>query len=209
MDCLKEILVILRDLVTVIALPLLLYRVWIMKSTFEQDHTRSRNSKAVDLIKDWTKSLNSKSSVARKFVEKFDEETCKKLNKQERLQIDYCKENKKFFYSLFGEKKLVRKHGKIILDSNLVSLLRWEIIMYLNALEGVLVAYRHNVANQKIIKEQFLYLVSPEEDHYILEKFRKASGIDNYPGIRDFVNELKLDKAKILTGEGKTGKLTT
>ena len=83
--------------------------------------------------------------------------------------------------------------------------LRWEIITYLNILESVFIAYRHNVADKKIIKEQFRYLVNPTENHFVLEEFRKASGEENYPGIRDFAKELLKEKSETTEGKSKTG----
>jgi len=96
-------LTVIRDCVAIVTLPLILYRIWILKSSFSQDHERSRNEKAVDLIRDWTKILNQKSSAARKIVEQFDSQTCVKLNKQKKILIDESETNKNLLKAVFSE----------------------------------------------------------------------------------------------------------
>lgn len=206
MEIFKEILLISRDIIVVLGLPLLIYRIWIMKNAFEQDHENMRNSKAVDLIKEWTKSLNSKSSTARKLVEMLDHQTCISLNKQEKIEIVDSEQNKNYLKIIF-EKDFEPNNSKIALDVDNSSKLRWEIITYLNTLESVFTAYRNNVADKTMLKEQFEYLVKPEENQFVLEAFRKAIGKNSYPGIRDFVDELKNDKEKKKEGKSKTGLL--
>ncbi|WMJ75398.1 hypothetical protein RCC89_19865 [Cytophagaceae bacterium ABcell3] len=206
MEFTKENIALIRDIIAIIGFPLIVYRLWILKSTFEQDHENKRNSKAVDLIKDWTKSLNSKSSTARKLVETFDQQQCIKLNKQETFEIEDSESNKKYFKVIF-ESEPTAANSKISIDYENSSKLRWEIITYLNTLESILTAYRHNVADREILKEQFTYLVKPEENHYVLAEFRKASGDKNYPAILDFAEELKNDMNKNNNGKPKTGRL--
>jgi hypothetical protein len=198
---------IIRDCVAIVTLPLILYRLWILKSRFSQDHERSRNEKAVDLIRDWTKILNQKSSAARKIVEQLDNQTCIKLNKQEKISIDKTETNLNLLKAVF-EEEINSDSDKVEIDIRKSTQLRWEIITYLNILESVLIAYRHNVADRQIIKEQFRYLVNPTENHFVLEEFRKATGEENFPGIKDFAKELKEEREQTPAGKSKTGFLT-
>lgn len=74
--------------------------------------------------------------------------------------------------------------------------MRWEIVTYLNSLESILSAWRHNTADKEMIEEQFRYMVSPKDGHYILEKFREAAGgAHTYPSIDQFVSHLKTVRA--------------
>lgn len=195
---------VIRDCVAIITLPLILFQLWIIKNSFSQDHERSRNEKAVDLIRDWTKVLNQKSSAARKIVEQLDKQTCVKLSKQEKFSIDKSDANIHLLKVLFGE-DFKSQNDKIEIDVAKATQLRWEIVTYLNILESVLIAYRHNVADREIIKEQFRYLVNPNENHFVLEEFRKVVGDESFPGIKDFAKELITEKGQTKEGKAKTG----
>jgi len=196
-----------RDIVAIIGLPLLVWRIWLLKNTFEQDHERSRNQKAADIIREWTKSLNYKSSVARKLVETFDFETCKKLHEQKDFTIKVDDELKSKYLKVILDKKDDIPNGECKIEVEDSIKLRWEIITYLNTLESVLVSYRHNVANNKIIKEQFKYLVRPQDNHFILQTYRTVSGTTDFPAIADFTEELKKYFDTNTPGQPPTGRL--
>jgi hypothetical protein len=71
-------------------------------------------------------------------------------------------------------------------------------------LESILVTRRHNIADGEIIKEQFRYLVSPTEGHYILKNLRKAMGGANvYPAIEAFVEDLEKESSALPQGKRK------
>ena len=106
---------------------------------------------------------------------------------------------------LGGPEKLIlkREGGEIKLTQVQVSQIRWEVVSFLNMLEGVMAAWRHNVADRDIIEEEFQYLVSPEKDHYILKDFRiVAGGKDVFPAIQEFVEKLE-KKSTFKSGKGK------
>lgn len=197
---------LIRDIIAIITLPLILYRIWIIRTSIIQDHQRSRNEKAVDLIKEWTRIINHKSSASRKLVEKFDRETCRKLYKREKIDIEGNEQNIDLLKAIF-DKDFTLTNEKIEINPSESTKLRWEVVTYLNILESVFIAYRHNVADKDILKEQFEYLVNPAENEFVLEDFRNSSRVHSYPGIQDFVDELKEDRKNTKSGRKKTGQL--
>lgn len=153
--------------------------------------------------------LNQKSSASRKVVEQLSNKECIDLFKQKNVSVSNTNENSNLLKILFENnfKEIKKDEDYFELDVVMASQLRWEVITYLNVLESILIAYWHNVADKTIIKEQFLYLVNPRENHFVLEEFRKAAGIDDYPGIRDFVDGIKKEKESPNIGKKKTGVL--
>jgi len=160
------------------------------------DHERSRRERAIELLRHWDAHLTISGALARKFAESLNFENSKLLH----LQQPFTIENK--HYGLFvgslstASAKLRNKDEEnkyIEISERESSEIRWAVISYLNHLETILAAVRHNVADKDIVYEQFTYLVSPSDGHYLLEDFRKASGgATSYPSIEAFANELKL-----------------
>jgi hypothetical protein len=169
--------------------------------SFRGDHERSRREKAIELISQWALNMNKRGSAARKLVETLDREKSKLLFNQEPLEI-----GKKHIGLLRAalEAKVNKIEGdEITLDENQSSELRWQVVTYLNNLESVLSAWRHNIVDREIITEQFRYLVSKTEGHYILEEFRVvAGGSHTYPAIQEFVEHIKTE----LNKSDKSGK---
>ena len=173
------------------------------------DHERSRREKAVQLLQDWTINLNHKSSIARKFAETLSADDARALYKQEAFKVDSKFQNLVQGClngnSSLNNPALSWKEGEDMdLSVKVVSEIRWEVISFLNMLEAVLTAWRHNIADREILMEEFQYLVSPEEGHYILKEFRTAAGGRNaYPAIEDFVLELESRKSNVGNGKQK------
>jgi len=152
----------------------------------KDDHERSRREKAVALLAQWSSSLTHKSSITRKLVETMDEHQSRDLFKQNSISM---RDDQKALTSTAvpnwdaSSKKLTEKESTEV---------RWVTVSYLNALESVLASWRHNVADRAILEEQFGYLVSHEEGHFILERFRVASGGDKtFPAIGEFANHIR------------------
>jgi len=142
--------------------------------------------------------LNKKSSLARKFVETLDQKQSICLLKEEAFETEET--NKKILEG-YLEKEIKKENGKIALSVEEVSQIRWDVISYLNLLEAVLMAWRHNIADKEMIFEEFKYLVKPSEGHDVLKEFRKAAG-DTFPAIDEFVKKLE-EKSLLSTGKGK------
>jgi hypothetical protein len=168
--------------------------------SFRGDHERSRREKAIELISLWALNMNKRVSAARKLVEALDEASIRSLFSQEPFSIN--KKHIGLLQAALESRIDEQSTNEIHLDETKSSELRWQIITFLNNLESVCSAWRHNVADKEIIAEQFRYLVSPTEGHYILEKFRIISGGNHtYPAIEEFVNQLKRQYQKTTAGK--------
>lgn len=161
--------------------------------TIRKDHERSRREKALELVMQWSINLsnNRKSSLARKYVKKFDEKQARSLINQEEIvfnenETELCRKIRK----LLSVNPEVSKEYERKLTVEESSELRWIIICYLNMLESVLSASHHGVADIKIIKEQFQYLYNPANGDYVLEKIRKVCP-GCYPATDDFYENIK------------------
>ncbi len=169
---------------------------------FRADHARSRRERAVSLVSDWANSVLQRASSARKLTERLNTEQTRALWNQESFKIEE---------KLFGlvDSALERTApppdgGMITLSEEQSAEIRWQVVSYLNKLEVVLAAWRHNVADREMLSEQFHFLVSPKQNHYILERFRDVSGQANtYPSIADFVYFLRM-KELPKPGKSKT-----
>ena len=152
------------------------------------DHERARREKAVEYILSWARNVDRRGTLARKLVETFSFEQCKSLINQEAFEVGRPKAV--LVEGIFGEMPEERD-GKYQLDLSKSAELRWMVVSYLNNLEAIISGWRHHVADRQIIAEQFKFLVSPSNGHFILEEFRKAAGLDNYPAIEEFAKERK------------------
>lgn len=156
------------------------------------DHERSRRKLASDLVRFWASDMSQRSSITRKLVETLSFGDCKKLWDEEPFEVK--REHAKLLAGCLpdGYPFAIPDDDKPILVSQEASvLIRWEMVSFLNKLESVLSPWRHNIADREIIKEEFRYLMSPEQDHFILENFRRAGrGGINFPAITDFAKEL-------------------
>lgn len=58
-----------------------------------------------------------------------------------------------------------------------------------------------------MIAEQFEYLVSTQNNHFLLEYFRQACGPSSYPCISKFITELKEQAVKPNPSKKKVGEI--
>jgi hypothetical protein len=169
------------------------------------DHARSRNEKAIELLVQWSTNLNRRGSIARKFAEKLNFEQSKCLFAEESFEVDIgCVSLVVGCLSEIDEERLDEwEQAKIVsLSQSEAAEIRWEVVSYLNTLETILVAWRHNVADREIITEQFGYLVSPKDGLGLLSNFRQAAGDrSTFPGISDFVEAVSKHKNPITPGK--------
>lgn len=182
----------------------------LLKSQITEDHKRSRREVAVNLLIEWSKNLRQHSSDARKLVETLNAEQARCLVKQDIFNIN--KKHQDLLYASIScssecKEKCEIKNDEIILKQHCVSNLRWQTICYLNILEFILSAWRHNIADREIIEEQFEYLINDKEGHQLVHNFRIAcGGSDAYPSLENFANHIK-EKRQIKNGQGQTGHL--
>lgn len=165
----------------------------VMTSTTKLDHERTRRQAAVSMLQLWDQSLSRRASMARKLGERLSFPQSKSLWMQEEFEIDVCYKEQLIAVLPDFEKECPEQNGKLIkLTARYSTLLRWELVSYLNSLETVLSSWHHNIADRTMIEEQFEYLVHPQDGNYLLKEFRKAAGgINTYPCISAFVTHLE------------------
>jgi hypothetical protein len=169
-----------------------LYSVRLLRIQLERDHDRSRRERAVELIQHWTVSLGREASSARKLVQKLDAERTKKLFNQEPMSM--AEDLKDYAEACLHPAGITvtPKDGQIHLDGGACSIIRWYALSYVNTLESIFVAWRHNIADRDIIEEQFNYLLDPASGHNALEVFRTVCGGRKvFPATHEFMNRLK------------------
>ena len=187
-------------------------QVKVMLEQIEKDQERSRREAGINLVKDWVLFIGTQGAAAKAIAEKLSPEDSRRLWNTEEVIIPAKHERlvKKFFDRVgdsIDEEQIrtdeIRDEKNIKLTSYQVHELRRETIAYLNMLEVVLSAKRHQVADETIIKEEFLDLVVPSQNRSILSEFRKAAGISTYPAIEEFVREMENDRNALKQGKDK------
>lgn len=163
----------------------------------KKNHEHLRREKAADLIMKWSMNLSQQASLARKYVEQFDDKQMLSLSKQEEVAFGNAAKEKELCENI---KRLLSKNAennnkscKLTIEES--SELRWIIITYLNMLESVFIATMHGIANKKMINDEFGYLYNPKDGEDILGKFRKISD-GCYPAIDIFCTEIEKNRQK-------------
>ena len=174
-------------------------QVRVAQSQMKADHERSRREKTVDLLIEWDKRLKKESALARKIIERLNEEQCRDIVAQQKLHIPKKLEGllKQFLGDSFTSEK--NDNGEIVVSESNAAELRWHAITYLNSLESVLVAWQYSIVDRDIIEHQFSYLFKPADGHEALKDFRVAAGgEDSYPAIEIFAGHIREKRRKKL-----------
>lgn len=161
-------------------------QIWLSNKEIKADHERSRREKSVDILNQWSQNLRKEGSIARKIIEKLNEEQCREIFNNQSVKID--KKHESLLNQFFGEGNIDTENGDLIKLTELQSTeLRWHAITYLNTLEFTFVAWQYSVVDRSIIESQFQYLFDPANGREILKHFRKAAGgEDSFPAIEIF-----------------------
>ena len=189
MDTTPDWIAAIASVLAALSIIFVAWQTFIIRRQIADDHERSRREKAVDLLYRWSNSLQRESSSARRFVEALDEIQTRQLYNQKSMSVH--KDLAPYVAACLRNTGFIPKpheNGTLRLDEGAVSIIRWYAIGYLNALESVMIAWYHNVADRDIISEQFNYLVDPKAGHHALDKLRKvAGGASAYPALEAFV----------------------
>ncbi len=162
------------------------------------DHERSRRENAINYVFEWSTGVLRGGSLARRLAENLDEQGTRDLVNERPLKFPADKKGHLLgVLSKVPEGGLQEKDGQILLGESEVSEIRWQLVRYLNILESIFAAARHNIADKEILIEQFGFLVSPREGHHLLKRFREALGTEGYPSLSELEKELeKLHETK-------------
>lgn len=166
---------------------------------FKADHERSRREGAIAMMSMWAIRISEMPSGSRftlSILKKLNEGQCASLSIQEPFAIDA-----KCEYLVAGvlqdqpnKQPLNKENDMILLDQHQVSIIRSFAIAYLNLLEVIFGAWRHNTADRDIICDEFGPIVTPQKDHFPLDKFRIATG--RYPSIAAFTAYMKKEYSR-------------
>lgn len=196
MDITTNHVVAAASAISALGIGLIYWQVRLAAKQFLADHERSRREKAIELMMHMDISRRRQGATARKFVERLSFDQARSLLNQESFSVD-AKYKDLILGCLsgqseadFGNERI--KDEKITLTEKESADIRWQVVSYLNNLESVLSAWRHNVADREMIEEQYHFLVSPQEGHFIMKEFREAAGgARHFPAIEEFVEYLQ------------------
>lgn len=176
------------------------------QKSLKADHERSRREKAIKLLMHMDVIRQRQSSIARKFAETLSFEQSKALLNQESFTVD--SKHKELLLGCVSKESSLHESsknpdGQIEIPVSDCADIRWQIVSYLNNLESTLSAWRHNVADRDMLEEQYHFLVSPSDGHYLLKEFRKAAGGPrHFPSIEEFVLHIE-NKSKNSSGKAQ------
>lgn len=183
----------LTDWITAITSTITAFTILLIWKQIRADHERSRRDKAVDLMQFMVNKPNlavsSRPVVI--FVEQLTEKQCECLQRLEPFEVNRDLEDALLNCLLAFDKEMKPQivENKILLGKRELILIRSSIITYLNCLEIIATAWRHNIVDRDIIEEELVSILSPKKNRFVLEAFRLVTGI--YPSIAEFVEALK------------------
>jgi hypothetical protein len=164
------------------------------------DHERSRRQAAVELMQYWTVQVQNLLPALhiRPVIEELNIAQCEKLLHGNSLTVDkrFLTGLEVFFssLSLAPNNPISVNDGFIDLNEFQCSHIRRHIIDYLNVLETVATAWRHNVVDRDIVEEEFSEVFIKNKNTFRLETVLRASTI--YPSIKEFVEALTIKANK-------------
>ena len=172
-------------------------------------HELERRKAAISSMKDWTLFIYDMGTGGKCFAEKLDFEKSKLLWNEKSFNISI--QDKAYLERTVKDIGVINvfpdNEKEAVLSASQSSLIRKQVVSYLNFLETIMSARRHNVADSDILTEQFSWLVVPKEGKQLLPNFRKvAGGIEAFPSIEEFVNDVEKKKSNIIPGKSPLGK---
>lgn len=165
----------------------------------KKHHEEMRRFKTVEIIENWSKSIEKETSFAEKIVESFTADQCRSLFFKEAFDLDNRKGrdicqicNVKMCDPTQGECNKCISGEKFRLEGAQLSEFRWYVVGYLNILESVMTAWNLNIVDREEVENQFQFLYNPEKGWNALKPFRDAAGgMDAYPNIEKFMKRLE------------------
>lgn len=160
------------------------------------DNDRARREKAVELMKYYTERFEvfGTSYLIRYMVSQLPRSDCEKLFRGQSLVVSeqFAVDVERFMFSQFGATESIDKTDAhtVKLTERQVSAISRATMYYLNILETIASAWRHNIADRDILDEEFR-TVFVKNNQFPLEEFRNVTGI--FPSVKIFARHL-IDK---------------
>lgn len=154
------------------------------------DHTRSRRERTLEVMEFWSsRTIDYASELfsVRHIVCHLEKRQCEDLWRAEPLRVNVKHKIHILRALKIAEGNLIIEGSDILLPPELTLRLREITAYYLNILETVFFAWRHHIADRKLIAEEFGALIAPPDGSYPLEEMTCATG--KYPSIRHFLED--------------------
>jgi hypothetical protein len=203
-DRLPEWVTAIATAITATGVLTLRKQILMLRQQMTADHERSRRENAINYLFEWSRGLSQVSSLARRLAESLNDDQTRNLAGERPMRLSIDKRNLVLgCLSHVPEGGLKESNNEILLDEREVAEIRWQLVRYLNILESIFVAARHNVADKDILLEQFGYLVSSRQGHHLLKRFRDAVGGESYPALSELEKTLEERHSRSQPGKPK------
>jgi hypothetical protein len=173
--------------------------IYIAYRQLKADHARSRRERTLDLMQFWTSSIvphAKKVYAVRDLVAQLESRQCEALWKAEDIKLD-AKHKIHLLNALGVDEAALQKTADgefLIIPREKTLHLREILSFYMNCLEVVFCAWRHNIADSEFIAEEFGALLATPSGSYPLDQIRSATG--KYPSVAAFINHSKSLESK-------------
>lgn len=180
---------------------------FLVQSNLEKQQKISQQKLAIELMLKWADSIDESTNSTRRLVEGLGLKECEAIYKQKALNltVEYKDLINDFLVNVTVSNSNVEKpkdeHGTFRLHPELVTYIRRKITSYLNLLESIMTAWKYEIADRRIIEEEFAYLITETQNYkyYALETYRQAcGGAKVYPAIEAFANAVKNPQYKTI-----------
>jgi hypothetical protein len=187
------------DVVSAIGILFVWWQITLHRKQVREDHERSRREISLQMMLEWAKKMERGTNVVTRFVDSLDEHQARRLAEEKPFTVG--SDRLEYLVSLASATNLTEEQvfkntsGQIELTQTCVSLVRAQAVNYLNMLEIVLTAWKDNIGDQEVLKNEFRPLYNPQRGDYMLEKFRQAvGGSSSFPSIIKFVQSIKNER---------------
>ena len=187
------------SIIAAIAATVAAVQVFVVYKQLKADHERSRRQMAIDLMQFFVgqqRDSKIRGLLAFTFFEQLTTDKTRLLYARDSFSVDVIwRDELNAYFSFRGISSPEVRESEVQLDVQHVRALASDVIQYLNLLEVVSTAWRHNTADREIIEEEFYSLFVVRKNKSVLEQLRIESG--TFPSINLLVQKL-LAKNKIV-----------
>ncbi len=154
----------------------------VAKKTMSDDHQRSRLQFAIEITREWNRSVGPETSAAHKLIEELNAEQCRKIANYQTVEVSEA--HRHLVEACLGEASPeAEKDGMILLNASAVKQLRYLGVRYLNELEVVLSAWHNEVGDQEYLVNEFKFV----NNTMTMIPFRESLTSGVYPAIDAFL----------------------
>jgi len=188
-DCIRLIFSGIEILVMVVSATLVIRQLKLTKKQISDGHDEHRREKTVDIMFTWCESLMRDTALAEQVTRKFSTEQCRCLYEQRPFNVTQEIKTALCKFCPFPDSECsdCTLKNETTVDGKIHTELRHHVMMYLNTLETIMVAWQLAVVDRKTIEEQFHFLVA-EGKGEALHNLRTVAG--GYPAIGEFLNKI-------------------